>query len=554
MAEWLGQRYQIQISHGTVEDFSQPFDLAIVDGVALDRLWKDLQARKEAEAPLFLPLLLITSRQDVGMVTRHLWQSIDEFITIPIEKIELLARVEVLLRARHQSVELAQANRQLKCEEEIQRFMAEVSALLSFSLNYKETLQKVAHLALPFLGDYCVFKLLKDDGTSFERVALAHRDPTKEALAQEFEYLYPPDQKRPHPLERTLADHQPIVIPEITDEILESMAYHAEHIRLLRQFNLRSAMHVPLVARDRLIGIVTFASAESGRHYSPEDLVLAEGVARRAAVAIDNMQLYQKLQKALETQKELDYLKTLFMSMANHELRTPLTVIKGYTQIMEYTLRKQAKTLPDDQDGQHNQEKILQYIERVLHQTDRMNNLIEQLLDFSRIQNRKLELHVTEEVNLIGLVKRLVEQYNMMTSTHSFQLQAPEEYLTVSCDEPRLEQVLNNLITNAVKYSPPETMITVGAEHFVQESGQQEVMIWVQDRGAGISKEHQDHLFDRFYRIRTDENVKVDGLGLGLYISHEIVVQHGGKMWLESNPGEGSTFYFSIPMVPPSKH
>jgi signal transduction histidine kinase len=163
------------------------------------------------------------------------------------------------------------------------------------------------------------------------------------------------------------------------------------------------------------------------------------------------------------------------------------------------------------------------------------------MVDITRIGANVLELHNKENVDIAAVVRRVVEEYGD-TADHPLKLEAGEEAITGTWDEGRLEQVLNNLVGNAIKYSSSGQPVVIGVE---RQSG--EVIVWVKDEGRGISEEDQQHIFDRFYRTRNDDDEHVDGLGLGLYIAHEIIVQLGGRMWVESKPGEGSTFYFSLP-------
>jgi signal transduction histidine kinase len=194
-------------------------------------------------------------------------------------------------------------------------------------------------------------------------------------------------------------------------------------------------------------------------------------------------------------------------------------------------------------------EQSLSSLEKLLQVIERMNDLISQLLDFSRLQNKQLELYLTDGVNLVDLVQRVVEQQRTTTKSQPLIVRRNEETILARCDEARLEQVLVNLISNAMKYSNPGSPVIVGIERRVTDNGHAEAVIRVQDEGQGISEEHQAHIFDRFYRIRTQANSKVDGMGLGLYISQCIVTEHGGRMWLKSKLGAGTTFYFSLPLT-----
>jgi signal transduction histidine kinase len=336
---------------------------------------------------------------------------------------------------------------------------------------------------------------------------------------------------------------QPEIKADISDSDLVAMANNEQHLELLRKLGLKSYLNVPMIVREQLVGVLSFGSTEAGRYFGEGDLALAQELAQRTATTVDNARLYREAQEAVETQKELNYIRELFMSTVSHELRSPLTSINGYAQYLSEKLR-QTPNPEKELMG-----KIVRSVEIILHQSNRMSDLINQLLNFSRIRNGKFELHYTSGINLVELVQHVVEQQQQVTNEHSLMVQTNEKKILVDCDEARIEQVLNNLLSNAIKYSPAGTIVTAGIEwQPLAEPSKREAIIWIRDQGQGISPESQARLFDRFYRVRTRENVNVEGLGLGLYISHEIVRQHGGRMWLESQPGIGTTFYFSVPL------
>jgi signal transduction histidine kinase/CHASE3 domain sensor protein len=483
----------------------------------------------------------LARRKQVEIQIRSLNASLEERV------VERTAALE----ATNQKLESEIAERR-KAEENLS-FLGEASMILASSLNYEETLQKLTSLAVPKLGDYCLFDLIDtENNKALRRVAITFPETKEGELAREMSRQNFSEEFGFNGLRQVLDSQEPALVPVMSSELLQSQAKNPEQLRQLESLNIQSVMVVPLVIRNQAIGALTFISARAGRHYNAEDLALAQEVARRAAVAVDNARLYQESRKALDTQKELDYLKDLFMSVASHELRNPLTSIKGYAQMMQRTLDTQLRAAPDQQERRRGQDKLSRPVESIIRQSNRMNDLIQQLLDFSRIQNRQLELRYTDGVDLVELVERVVEQHRLNNPKRILIRQLHMKTITVTCDEARLEQVLDNLINNALKYSPPASAVTVGIEHGPdgEFASEDEVVIWVKDEGFGISEEHQDHIFDRFYRERTDQNLRVEGLGLGLYISNEIIMRHQGRMWLESRLGEGSTFYFAIPTEP----
>jgi signal transduction histidine kinase len=248
--------------------------------------------------------------------------------------------------------------------------------------------------------------------------------------------------------------------------------------------------------------------------------------------AIDITKQVQARQELIQ----LNRIKDDFLSLASHELRTPLTSIMGHSELLQRNLkRKESVETPRSDFTQE-----MHLLDMIVHQSRRLNHLIEEMMDITRIRSEQLELKHMENVNLVKLVRRVLEQYS--DSNREITLVTQEEEIIGNCDEGRLEQVLNNLISNAIKYSEADKPIEVRVERTKHE-----VTIAVRDEGRGISEEQQRHIFERFYRVHANANTGIEGLGLGLYIAHEIVIRHGGRMWLESRTGQGSTFYFSLP-------
>ncbi|HLJ32438.1 MAG TPA: ATP-binding protein, partial [Ktedonobacteraceae bacterium] len=249
-----------------------------------------------------------------------------------------------------------------------------------------------------------------------------------------------------------------------------------------------------------------------------------------------------------EELEQLNLLKDEFISLASHELRTPLTSIMGNAEMLERAARRMLNGssgagAAEASKNKRTFEQQQHTVESILHQSRRLNSLIDEMLDIARIHGAQFELHKQERVELVALVRWAIENQAAM-SGRRITLETTEEEMSGTWDATRVEQVLNNLLSNAVKYSPGSEAITVRIERT-----EREVSVSVHDHGQGISKQQQAHIFDRYYRVRTKENTTIEGLGLGLYIAHEIITLHGGRMWLESKRGEGSTFYFSLPLV-----
>ena len=428
-----------------------------------------------------------------------------------------------------------------KINEEAVQFLAEASILLSTSLNYELTLQSLTRLIVPTLADWCVFYLLEPK-LGVRQVANAHVESAKEMVLNNLLERFPPGLNETVLKNGFVERTEPMVKSALTPANWMEVFCDPPAERLWQQLEPGSLMVVPVSLQNQLFGVLVCVSNQP-TYYRPNHVVLAQELARRIALAVENTSLYRQTQQALEAQKALDSLKDQFLSIASHELRTPLAAVKGYVQMLQRQLSRR--------ETAEEQNREIRMLANMDQQLIRMNNLIGEMLDISRIQNGKLELYYDDnEADLVEMAARLVEQQQEQAAItdHILALQTNHNSLFARLDEARIEQVLNNLISNALKYSPPGKPVTVGVE--LNERGGM-ATIWVRDEGIGINPAEQPYIFERYYRAGRKGNINVDGLGLGLFISQEIVTRHGGRIWLESILGEGSTFYFSLPLRPP---
>ncbi len=426
-----------------------------------------------------------------------------------------------------------------KRAEEMQSFLAEATSILSASLDYETLLTSLGKVVVPRIADWYAVDMPNADGV-IQRLSVAHVDPAKVEWANEIQRRFPPNPDALTGVPNVMRTGQSEYAWEISEQALAAAIVDEELLEIIHKIGFTSYMIVPLVARGHTLGVITFVSAESGRHYGPTDLALAEDLARRAAMSVDNARLYSESQAAVRAQLELDLLKDQFMSIASHELRTPLTSIKGYTQLLQRNAARRENSPGVDPAHFERDNRIMITMSR---QIEKMQQLINDMLDVSRIQNGQLELQYTPQVDMNELVREVVEQQQATTDLHEIIFQPASQITALNVDETRIEQVLNNLLSNAAKYSPEGTPVEVNLKLEAEA-----VIVSVRDYGRGINPEHQAHIFDRFYRVRSNDTW-VDGLGLGLFISHQIIARHGGRMWLESQPGQGSIFYFSLPLA-----
>jgi PAS domain S-box-containing protein len=399
-----------------------------------------------------------------------------------------------------------------------QAFLAEVGTILASSLQMEETLGRIARVALGSLADCVIVDIVEDDGDGLSRVLVVHSDPAKEALCDQIRRFRLARGRSLSGAEKPSAE-KPRLIPEIADADLVAVAESKEHLEVIRALAPQSLIAVPLHGREGVLGTLTFIST-STRRYGARDLELASDLAYRAGLAIDNARLYETARRATRVRDEV-------LGIVAHDLRNPLGTV-----LMQTALLARRGTEPD---------RAIEAVERAAH---RMNRLIEDLLDITQIEAEKLSLD-RSMLDARALVTDCVEAQSMLVeSGHlTLRLEIEHELPSLWADRHRLSQVFENLIGNAVKFTPEGGRVSVGA---AARDG--EILFWVTDTGQGIAPEDVPHLFDRFWQARKGQR---HGAGLGLPIVKGIVEAHGGRIWVESALGQGSTFFFTIPAVRP---
>jgi PAS domain S-box-containing protein len=411
-----------------------------------------------------------------------------------------------------------------------QRFLAEAGAALAESLDYEVTLARAAQLAVPRLADWCFVDLLGEDGHAY-RLAVAHADPAKEALAREARN-FPADPKfhSAHPPTQALITGQAVLIADYNDTIIQAAARNEAHLCLSRALALRSIIVVPLVARGRALGVLTFATtAETERRFGADELAVAEELARRCALALDNAYLYRQAREALQ-------LRDQFVAIASHELKTPVTSAKGYLQLLARQLGR----------GATDTERLQRYLQQTDISIGRLEMLVSDLLDASRIQQGRLDLR-PEYFDLVALGESVTDRFERAVERvagHTLVLESTGP-VSGSWDRDRLDQVLTNLVSNALKYSPAggEVRVTIDWD---ADTTPKRARIIVSDRGLGIPLDEQATLFQPFARGSAASN-SIGGTGLGLYIVRQIIEAHSGTVTLASTPGQGTNVTVLLP-------
>jgi PAS domain S-box-containing protein len=406
--------------------------------------------------------------------------------------------------------------------ERAMTFLAEVGRVLAGSLDYHTTLDRVAQLATRELAQVCIVEMLV--GTSIQRVAFAQVDGSlKEAVQKAVRRSMPSQSETQlsHGVARVVQTGQSELIPEVSNADQVGEALGLEDPNILRTLGTQSYLCVPLTARGKTFGAMVFVAA-AGRHYAADDLLLAEELGRRAALAIDNARLYEQAQHASRMREDV-------LAIVSHDLRNPLSTIRaGASQILA------------EAQGDPRRTKTARTAERIGRASERMLHMIRDLLDFTSIEAGKLRVEVADH-DVSELVTEVVEMLQPIAAEKGVHLENElgSSHLRVRCDRERVMQVFSNLIGNAIKFTGE------GGSIFVRGRGELDRVVFsVSDTGVGIPEEERAHVFDRYWQARKKNR---ESLGLGLAISKAIIESHGGTLWVESTVGTGTTFFFTLP-------
>jgi signal transduction histidine kinase/DNA-binding response OmpR family regulator len=476
------------------------------------------ELQEHVPADDYVPVLVLTADVTTQARERALSGGARDFLTKPFDVVEVLLRVRNLLETRVLYTRQRQARQEAERAERRAAFLAEASRVLGSSFDTSTTLAQLARLAVPELGDMCVVDVLDEDG--YRQVGAAHVDSTKEGMIRS---ARPGPRSRSRPLAQIFEAGQPVLFSEVSDALVSEIAAGEEPIaELLAVIGPRSAMVVPLRAGDRPIGGLTLIAAESGRRYGPDDLSLAQELAHRAALSVENARLYAHAQAATHARDEM-------LAVVAHDLRNPLSTISLGAELLLDTT---------EDDAAHAFQR--RHLSTVKRSAERMNRLIQDLLDVSRITGGKMAVIPREEdaslllTEAAAMLRPLAEARGI-----SFQTRGTKDLPRLRMDAARVMQVISNLVGNALKFTPEGGTVTLAASR-----EERELRISVIDTGSGISPEQLPHVFGRFWQADDGDR---RGLGLGLAIARGIVEAHGGRIWVESELGAGSIFHFTLP-------
>ncbi|MBV9864179.1 MAG: GAF domain-containing protein [Abitibacteriaceae bacterium] len=413
---------------------------------------------------------------------------------------------------------------ELKRSEDMLRFLTGVSTAVTSSLQYEAVLQNLTRLAVPYMADTCFVTLVEANGY-FRRPAASYDGPQKEELANTLEQRCDIRLESLYGVPQVVRTAQPRLISEISDTLLEAATRRVEELQMLQELGVNSFMCVPMIAHNRTLGAITFVTTESRRHYNEADLAMAEELARRAALAVDNARLYEEAQEANRAKDE-------FLILAAHELRTPLTVLLGYAHLLKN----------DKLDAESRKTSI----ETVERNAWALVQVVNDIVDISRMNAGKVLIDL-RPLTLTPIIEAAVENIQSAAESKAIRLEVTIDpgVGIVSGDSNRLQQVVWQLLSNAIKFTPVGGHIELHVTSTVTHA-----RIMVTDNGVGISPQFLPHIFERFRQQDSTLTRSFKGLGMGLAIVRYLVEMHGGMVYATSaGEGEGATFTVELPMV-----
>jgi PAS domain S-box-containing protein len=414
--------------------------------------------------------------------------------------------------------------------EQANSLLAEAGRVLAESLDYRTTLNTVAHLAVPALADWCSVLVRTPDG-ALETLAVAHADSDREQAAREMAARYPNAPDTPTGASRVVSTGSSEVYTDISDDLLAAVARDAAHLALLRELGMRSAMIVPMRAHGRTLGAISLIAAESGRRFTERDLPIAEELARRSALAIENAELFEAAAAANRVKSE-------FLASISHELRTPLNAILGYTQLLSDGI-----TGPVNDAQQHQ-------LKRVRASAAHLLGLIDEVLSFSRLEAGREQVALAD-VDVADALEDAMTIVRPLAAARDLELvllpvpTVDGEPLRMVTDVLKLRQILVNLLNNSVKFTDR------GSITLLTRLDGDDVRFSVRDTGIGIPEAHLERVFEPFWQVEQAASRRVGGTGLGLSVTRRLAHLLGGDVTVQSTVGEGSTFDVRLPRVAP---
>lgn len=407
--------------------------------------------------------------------------------------------------------------------EREQKFLADANCVMTQSLDSAEVLSRMARFTVPAVADWCTVVVPSQYGNP-QRVLIVHSDPGKQKWAEHFLSKYPVATTHEHGPGYVLRTGLAEVILKTTNEFVQQIARDSRMYRLILKIGLNSYACLPIKTRGRVYGTISFITTrESGRYLCERDIKMLQSLAERTALAIENALLYEEAKKAVRLRADL-------LAFASHDLKNPLSGILMSTRLLEKGI---ASTTIEP-------ERLIKLVKNIAKSAERMGRLIRDLLDLTKIEAGRLTV-AAGECDARSLVNETAEMFATIAGQNRLLLKVDldQNATVVTCDRERIMQVFSNLVGNAIKFTRPGGVITIGARQ-----GASELVFWVSDTGTGIPSENLPRIFERYWQ---EQKTAHKGTGLGLAITKGIVEAHGGRIWVESKVGEGSKFLFTLP-------
>lgn len=410
-----------------------------------------------------------------------------------------------------------------KRNEENQRFLARASAVLDAALDADLIAASLARLCIPTLADFCVLDLVEEDG-AVRRAAVAHARSSRERLLSPGAAVPAGTSPEGHPVLAVVEGGEPVLCAECDEASLDELDRVLGE-RNARRLGAHSYMVVPVKAHAQVLAALTVCLSQPGRRYGPMDLMVAKDLAYRAGLAFENARLYQTAQRALRAREEV-------LGVVSHDLRGPLSTIVVTAVLLSET-------------GRDRRDETRKWLDVIRRSADQMNTLIGDLLDMGSMEAGRFAVEPVAG-DLRVLLEESCEQLRPLCDTRGLRLEldAPPSLPFVALDARQIARVLSNLAGNAIKFTPDGGVVRVRAS-----AAGAEVRVEIADTGPGIPAEQLPKVFDRFWKGRRGDG---QGAGLGLTIARGIVEAHRGRIGVESTPGHGSTFWFTLPAAEPA--
>ncbi|MBC7232599.1 MAG: response regulator [Chloroflexi bacterium] len=450
--------------------------------------------------------VVITAYGSVETAIEALKLGAEDFLLKPFSLEELRTAISRALEKKRLERENARLKALIPLLQLSQTFMAVT--------DLNTLLEKVLHIAIQETAAKLAVLMLQDDISGDWVVSAAIRDKHPELLLQEYR------------LSKSVIQQTVQSGKAVLWQAESNRGPFFAHTTGDAAQTAKSAIALPLIVQKDTIGILGLGKESTALAFSQSDVELLSVLASQAAIAIQNARLFTRLRNAYDKLAALDHLKSEFISIVAHELRTPLTEIIAYMALLE-------KEIPADDP----------YLGGIARATHRLNTLTSNITDLKFLEAGQAELQCAK-LSLSGLLREVLEELGPLAASKEQALitAVADDFPPIYVDGAKVKVVLRNLISNAIKFTPPGREIRIAAE--IDEPA---IRIAVQDTGKGIPKEEQEWIFKPFYQLESSLRREHGGIGIGLAIAKNLVELHGGRIWVESEVGKGSTFYFTLP-------